>query len=110
MSSYPCMNARHKVQHTNELGNPSQCPGSRTADEARAWVELGLCFVAGAMDAGHALDPLAQQQSDGNIMEDLWWMLCAGAQATGVGELEGIKAMDFTGAGEKAGKAKNGRK
>ena len=96
----------------------NQCPGSRTADEARAWVELGLCFVAGAIDTGHTLDPLAQQHRQqvcegGNLMEDLWWMLCAGAQAAGVGELEGIRAMDFTGGsggGAKGVKAKNEKK
>ncbi|RYP52545.1 hypothetical protein DL769_010657 [Monosporascus sp. CRB-8-3] len=69
-----------------------QPPGSRTADEARAWIEVGLCFVAGAVDAGHSLDPLAQADA---TMEDLWWVLCAGAQSTGLGELKGIEGVDF---------------
>ncbi|EMR62572.1 hypothetical protein UCREL1_10491 [Eutypa lata UCREL1] len=85
-----------------------QCPGSRTADEARAWVEVGLCFVAGAVDVGHSLDPgVIDGTGDGagtnSMMDDLWWLLCAGARSTGIGELRGIGTMDFTGGGNGVG-------
>ncbi len=69
---------------------------------------MGLCFVAGAVDTGHALDPLGRWDGDGDgggaettatasLMEDLWLVLCAGARSTGIGELRGILgALDFT--------------
>lgn len=67
-------------REANKPIHPPKCPGSRTADEARAWVEVGLCFVAGAVDVGHSLDPgVIDGTGDGagtnSMMDDLWWLL-----------------------------------
>ncbi|KAI1503279.1 putative amidoligase enzyme-domain-containing protein [Biscogniauxia marginata] len=72
-----------------------QAPGSCNAEEAVTWVELAVCFVAGAIEQGPALNP------DGQVsMEDLWWLINIGAQATGFGNLGGVERL-FAQAGTK---------
>jgi hypothetical protein len=71
-----------------------QCPGSRTADEVRTWVELAVSFVAGAIEHSETglLDPEAKATMDG-----LWWVLVSGAQGSGIGDLEGVEKLFLAG-------------
>ncbi|ORY63276.1 putative amidoligase enzyme-domain-containing protein [Pseudomassariella vexata] len=70
-----------------------QCPGSRSADEVRTWVELAVAFAAGAIDGAEMIDPNGTV-----VMEDLWWIVSGGCQSSGIGERRGIEAL-FAGRG-----------
>ncbi|KAI1339382.1 putative amidoligase enzyme-domain-containing protein [Xylariaceae sp. FL0016] len=78
-----------------------QAPGSRSAEDARTWVELAVAFVAGAMNPETVLDPRAQV-----TMEDLWWVIGVGAQTTGISDMRAIEKL-YVQAGKKT---KGGKK
>ncbi|KAI0594874.1 putative amidoligase [Biscogniauxia sp. FL1348] len=100
-----------------------QPPGSTTAEEAAAWVELAVCFVAGAIArGGGSLDPEARQVGGGSggstsRMEELWWLLSDGAaQVPGFSDLRGVESLLYaafqigTGTGETKTKTSNRKK
>jgi len=117
-----------------------QAPGSQTAEEARAYVELAVSFVAGAIalgfGSGHdstittatatgsGTDADADADAGTNmttkhgkntsrkgrnnvLLEDMWWLLSAGAQSSGVGDLRGVERL-FSSA--RGGSGRKGKK
>ncbi|CAJ2506605.1 Uu.00g077910.m01.CDS01 [Anthostomella pinea] len=72
-----------------------QAPGSRSAEDVATWVELAVCFVAGAMEPSVVLDPQGQV-----TMDELWWLLSVGVQVTGISELRGVEKL-YAQAGKK---------
>jgi hypothetical protein len=76
-----------------------QCPGSRSADEARTWVELAVGFVAGAIENIGMIDP----EGDVN-MEELWWLLGLGVQGSGIGDMRSMEKLFVGGKKDRAAK------
>ncbi|KAI0006390.1 putative amidoligase enzyme-domain-containing protein [Xylariaceae sp. FL0662B] len=111
-SSSPSSSSPSHRARTLEFRQP---PGSLTAADATAWVELGVAFVAGAVVArGRGGDLDAEDGVTGRgggggggegvvnsdkLMEELWWLLSAGAQGTGIGELRGVEGSFVQGRG-----------
>ncbi|KAI1085392.1 putative amidoligase enzyme-domain-containing protein [Whalleya microplaca] len=91
-----------------------QPPGSLSASDAAAWVELGVSFVAGAVagcGGGGDLDAGGAGGGGGvsdALMEELWWLLSVGAQGTGIGELRGVEGLFVQAGGRGRGKGKGG--
>ncbi|KAI1487097.1 putative amidoligase enzyme-domain-containing protein [Biscogniauxia mediterranea] len=120
--SVPDEDGRGRGRGTLEFRQP---PGSTTAEEAAAWVELAVCFVAGAIArGGGSLDPGARRVGGGggsisnsstSRIEELWWLLSAGAaQVPGFSELRGIERLLYaasqTGTGGKKTKTTSRKK
>jgi hypothetical protein len=76
-----------------------QPPGSRTPEEALAYVELAVAFVAGAVHrpldstAAAEFDPGSDKRCANALREELWWLLCGGAQNSGIGDLGGVEKL-----------------
>ncbi|KAI0127285.1 putative amidoligase [Xylariales sp. AK1849] len=58
-----------------------QCPGSLNAEDACAWLQLAVGFVAGAIDGVATIDPEVPVTMDG-----LWWVIRSGIQSSGIGD------------------------
>ncbi|KAI3320475.1 putative amidoligase enzyme-domain-containing protein [Xylariaceae sp. AK1471] len=95
-----------------------QSPGSRAPEDVLAYVELAVSFVAGALQRDLAttatgLDPDGGKRRVNALREDLWWLLCAGAQSSGIGHLAGVEKLFVqvrkTGNGNGNGNGKKGR-